>query len=164
MRKLIAMSVIALLVAGVLGGTATAGKKKKKKPAPHQHVEGSIALPQGTQGAAGCVYRSQRVLYIAFGEAANGIFGHTFEVDQKTAGLPFKLEVAGPSGIEGVDLSFYADLGTDPTADAPANVPYETTGAGGEEGTVPAGYPNAFVCLTEGVDATFTYMAGGPMK
>lgn len=164
MRKLLALGVIALLVAGILGGTATAGKKKKKKPVPHQHVEGSIALPQGGNAAAPCVYRSQRALYIAFGDAINGIFGYTFEVDQKTAGLPFKIDVTGPTGVDGVDIQFYAELGTDPTADAPANVGYETPGPGGEEGTIPAGLPNAFVCLTEGANGTFTYMGGGTTK
>jgi len=160
MRKLIAFSIAALLVAGMFGGAATAGKKKKKKPAAHQHVEGTIALPQGGNAAAPCVYRSQRALYIAFGEAANGIFGYTFEVDQKTGGLPFEIEVTGPTGIEGVDISFYGELGSDPTADAPANVGFETPGPGGEKGDVPPGYPNAFVCLTEGGNGTFTYMAG----
>lgn len=164
MRRLLALSIAVLLVAGVFAGAATAGKKKKKKPAAHQHVEGTIALPQGGNAAAPCVYRSQRALYIAFGEAVNGIFGYTFEVDQKTGGLPFKIEVSGPTGVEGVDLQFYADLGTDPAADAPANMGYETPGPGGEEGTVPPGFPNAFVCLTEGANATFTYMAGGDMK
>jgi hypothetical protein len=164
MRKLIALSVAGLLVAGLLGGVAAAGKKKKKKPAAHQHVEASILFPQGGNAAAPCVYRTQRALYIAFGDAINGVFGYTFEVDPKTAGLSFKIDVSGPSGIEGVDIQFYADLGTDPTAEAGANVGYETPGSGGEEGTVPAGYPNAFVCLTEGGDATFTYMAGSGVK
>lgn len=163
MRKLIALSIAALLLAGMFGGAAAAAKKKKKTVASQQ-VEGAIALPQGGNAAAPCVYRTQRALYIAFGEAANGIFGYTFEVDQKTAGLPFEIEVSGPAGVEGVDLSFYGELGTDPAADAPANVGYETPGPGGEEGTVPPGYPVAFVCLTEGADATFTYMAGGAVK
>ena len=157
MRRYLVIALSILLVAGALSSSAVAGKKKK--PKAHQHVEASILVPQGGN-AAGCVYRTQRVLYIAFGEAANGVFGYTFEVDQKTAGLPFKIDVSGPSGIEGLDLQFYGDLGTDPTADAPANVGFETPGPGGEEGTVPAGYPNAFVCLTEGANATFSYMAG----
>jgi hypothetical protein len=158
MRKLIALSVAALLVAGLFAGVATAGKKKK--PKAHQHVEETILLPQGGNAAAPCVYRAQRALIIAFGEAANGVFGYTFEVDPKTEGLPFKIEVSGPTGIEGVDLSFYGDLGSDPAADAPANIGYETPGPGGEEGTVPPGYPNGMVCLTEGANATFSYMAG----
>ena len=157
MKKLIALSVTALLVAGLFAGVATAGKKKK--PKAHQHVEASILVPQGGN-AAGCVWRTNRAAYIAFGEAVNGLFGYTIAVDPKTAGLPFKIDVSGPAGIEGVDLQFYGDLGTDPTADAPANMGFETPGPGGEAGTVPAGFPYAMVCLTEGANATFSYMAG----
>ena len=156
MRKLVALSVTALLVAGLFAGVASAGKKKK--PTAHQHVEGSILLPQGGNAAATCVYRAQRTLFVFAGEEANGTFGHTFEVDPKTAGLPFKLE--GSAGA-GLDISFYADLGdpTDPTT-APANIAFENPGPGGESGTVPAGFPYGFVCLTEGANATFSYMAG----
>lgn len=155
MRKSIALALAALAVAGAFSGSAVAGKKKK--PAAHQHVEGSILVPQGGNAAATCVYRAHRALYIAMGEPVNGIFGYTFKVDPKTEGLPFKLDVAGGAGV---DISFYGDLGTDPTADAPANVAFETPGPGGESGTVPPGYPNGMVCLTEGANAAFTYMAG----
>ena len=88
----------------------------------------------------------------------NGLVGYTFEVDPKTAGKKFKLEVAGGAGM---DIQFYTDLGdpTDPTT-APANVGYETPGPGGEEGTVPKGYPIAFVCMNEGANAAFKYIAG----
>lgn len=156
MRKLIAFISVATLAFGFIGA-ASAGKG-----AAHQHVEGTVLLPQGTGGAAGCVYRAQRALYIAFGDAINGVFGYTFEVDQKTANKKFVLNVSGTGA--GVDLSFYGDLGTDPTADAPANVGFETPGPGGEKGTVPKGYPNAFVCLTEGASASFEYMAGAGVK
>lgn len=156
MRRLVALAASALLIAGLAGG-ASAGKK-----GAHQHVEGTIALPQGTGGASTCVYRTQRALYIAFGDAINGIVGYTFEVDPKTNNKKFKLDVSGTGA--GVDIQFYADLGTDPTAEAPANVGYETPGPGGEEGTVPPGYPNAFVCLTEGANASFSYMAGAGVK
>jgi hypothetical protein len=153
MRKLIALAVVAAIATGAFSSSAFAGKNKK--PAAHQHVEGGILIPQGGNAAATCVYRVHRALLIAMGE--NGIFGYTFRVDQKTAGLPFKLEVADGAGV---DISFYGELGTDPTADAPANIAYETVGPGGEEGIVPPGLPNAMVCLTEGANATFTYMAG----
>ncbi len=149
-RKFITLAVAAVVVTAMASAPAFAGKKK---PAAHQHVEHSIIVPQGTQGAAGCVYRTQRVLFMVFGEQFNGVFGYTFAVDPKTYGKPFKLEV--PSG-SGVDLSFYGELGTDPTADAPGNVGFETVGPGGESGTVPVGYPNAFVCLTDGANVTFS--------
>ena len=156
MRKLLAVALSTVAVLAVVPGAASAGKK-----GAHQHVEGSVAVPQGTQGAAGCVYRTQRALYIAFGDAINGIFGYTFQVDPKTANKKFKLEVSDGAGV---DLQFYAELGSDPTADAPANVGFETPGPGGEKGTVPEGYPNAFVCLTDGANASFVYKAGKGVK
>ncbi|HWC14631.1 MAG TPA: hypothetical protein VG929_08545 [Actinomycetota bacterium] len=157
MRKLVALSAAAVMVAAAFGGTAAAGKKK----AAHQHVEGSIAIPQGTQGATGCVYRTHRALYIAMGEAVNGIFGYTFQVDPKTVGKPFKIEVEDGAGV---DISFYGELGNDPTADAPANMGYEEPGPGGEKGTVPEGLPNVLVCLTDGAGADFVYTAGTGVK
>ena len=132
MKKLVATLLAFILVAGALIAPAAAGKKKKPKP---QVVEGSILVPQGG--------------------GPNGIVGYTFDVDPKTEGRPFKLEVADGSGM---DIQFYADLGdvTDPTT-APANMGYETAGPGGEEGTVPPGFPIAFVCLTDGANASFKY-------
>ena len=150
MRKIIATLLAVMLVGGALIAPATAGKKKKPKP---QVVEGSILVPQGGGPAAPCVYRSQRTL--ASGGGPNGIVGYTFDVDPKTEGRPFKLEVADGSGM---DIQFYSELGdvTDPTT-APANMGYETAGPGGEEGTVPPGFPIAFVCMTDGANASFKY-------
>ncbi|HEX2195558.1 MAG TPA: hypothetical protein VHJ76_01425, partial [Actinomycetota bacterium] len=139
MKKLVAAATTALLLAAPVQ-SAFAGKK-----GAHQHVEGTITLPQGGNAAATCVYRTQRTWLS--GGGPNGVFGYTFDVDPKTAGKPFKLEASDGTGM---DISFYADMGdpTDPTT-APANYPYETPGPGGEKGTVPAGYPIAFVCMTE---------------
>lgn len=150
MRKVIASSLAIMVLGGALVAPASAGKKKKPKP---QVVEGSILVPQGGNAAATCVYRTQRTLLSAGGP--NGIVGYTFDVDPKTAGRPFKLEVSDGAGA---DISFYMEMGdpTDPTT-APANQPYETAGPGGEKGTVPEGFPLAFVCLTEGANATFKY-------
>jgi hypothetical protein len=156
MKRVLALVSGAIMLLSLAGGTAIAGKK-----AAHQHVEGSIVIPQGTQGAAGCVYRTQRALYIAMGDAINGNFGYTFQVDPKTVGKAFKIDVSSGAGV---DLQFYAELGTDPTADAPANMGYETPGLGGEKGIVPAGLPNVFVCLTDGANATFSYLAGKGVK
>lgn len=157
MRKI---PVVLLVVA--LAAVPTVSALAKKKAPARQTVEGSIALPQGGNAAAACVYRAQRTAYVAAGEGVNGIVGHTFEVDPKTANKPFKLEAGGTSGM---DISFYADLGdpTDPTT-APSNVPFATTGPGGETGKVPEGYPFAFVCMTEGANADFTYNAGKGVK
>lgn len=155
MRKLVATATIALLLAAPVQ-SAFAGKKK----ASHQHVEGTITLPQGGNAAATCVYRTQRALLQAGGP--NGVVGYTFDVDPGTVGKKFKLEAG--SGI-GLDISFYADMGdaTDPST-APANYPYENPGPGGESGTVPAGFPIAFVCMTEGTNGSFSYMAGKGVK
>jgi hypothetical protein len=147
---------VAALVAAPLG-VAQAGK------AAPQHVEGSIAVPQPMPADGTCVYRAQRSLMAqGGGSAPNGTVGYTFDVDPKTAGKPFKLEVADGAGM---DISFYTDLGdaTDPTT-APANTAFETPGVGGEAGKVPAGFPIAFVCMTDGANSTFMYMAGKGVK
>jgi hypothetical protein len=155
MRKLVAAAATAALLAAPVQ-SAVAGKK-----AAHQHVEGTIAVPQGGNAAATCVYRTQRTLFGLGGQ--NGVFGYTFDVDPGTVGKKFKLE-AGAADV-GLDISFYADMGdpTDPST-APANYAYENPGPGGESGTVPAGYPIAFVCMTEGANGSFTYLAGKGVK
>lgn len=149
MTKAVATLLALMLVAGALIAPAAAGKKKKPKP---QVVEGSILVPQGGGPAGPCVYRSQRTLMSAGGP--NEIIGYTFEVDPKTAGRPFTLEVSDGAGM---DIQFYAELGDPTSTSAPANMGYETAGPGGEEGTVPPGFPIAMVCMTEGANATFRY-------
>ena len=155
MKKLIVLSLAALLVLPAFAGSATAAKKKAKPIV----VEGSVALPQPYAADGTCFYRSQRAwMGLSGGAAPNGLFGYTFDVDPKTVGTKFTLEVSDGAGM---DVVFYADMGdpTDPTV-APANTGYETPGVGGEKGTVPNGYPIAFVCMTEGSNASFTYTAG----
>jgi len=155
MKKLPVLA-LTLALAAVPGAQALA------KKAPTQVVEGSIAIPQGGNAVGACIYRGQRTAYSVAGAAVNGIIGYTFEVDPKTVNKPFKLEAADGSGM---DISFYADLGdpSDPTT-APANLPFAEPGPGGESGIVPAGYPIAFVCMTEGTEAGFTYSAGKGVK
>lgn len=150
MKRIVATLLALMLVGGALIAPAAAGKKKKK-PKP-QVVEGSILVPQGGGPAGPCVYRSQRTLMGAGGP--NGIIGYTFEVDPKTVGRPFTLEVSDGAGM---DIQFYAELGDPTSTSAPANMGYETPGSGGEEGTVPPGLPIALVCMTEGANATFKY-------
>lgn len=150
------LALVALLALPVFAGSATAGKKKKAKPVV---VEGSVMLPQPSAATGTCVYRTQRAwMSLSGGAAPNGIFGYTFDVDPKTVGKKFTLDVSDGAGM---DIAFYSEMGdaSDPTV-APANMGYETPGAGGEKGTVPAGFPIAFVCMTEGQNATFTYTAG----
>lgn len=153
MRKVIAISVALLLLGGALAPASAGKKKKKSKP---QVVEGSIVVPQPGAAAGPCIYRTQRTLMA--GGGPNGIIGYTFEVDPKTVGKPFKLEVADGAGM---DIQFYSEIGdvTDPTT-APANYGYETPGPGGEKGTVPEGFPIVFVCMNEGSNAGFKYTAG----
>ena len=150
MKKLVALSLAALVAFPAFAGSATAAKK------PKQTVEGTILLNQGGAAVGPCVYRTQRALSTYGGP--NGIVGWMFEVDPKTAGKKFVLEVSDGAGM---DIQFYADLGnpSDPTT-APANMGYETPGPGGEDGIVPNGFPNAFVCMNEGVNGSFTYTAG----
>jgi hypothetical protein len=157
MRKLCVSMLIAVLAA-IPAGDALA----KKKAAAHQHVEGSVALPQPYPADGTCVYRAHRSLAATAGDSSNGYFGYTFEVDPKTVNKNFKLEVADGAGM---DISFYSELGdpSDPTT-APSNLAFETPGPGGESGKVPAGYPIAFVCMTEGQNASFTYTAGKGVK
>lgn len=152
--------VLLTLALAAAPGASALGKKSHSHHV--QKVEGSIALPQGGNAAATCVYRVQRTAFIAAGEKINGIVGHTFQVDPKTVGKPFKLEAGSGAGM---DISFYAELGdaSDPTT-APATAKFEETGPGGESGVVPAGFPIAFVCMTEGVKANFTYTAGKGVK
>ena len=155
MKKLVAAATTAILLAAPVQ-SAFAGKKA----AAHQHVEGTITVPQGGNAAAACVYRTQRLMLQTFG--ANGVVGYTFDVDPGTVGKKFKLEAG--SGV-GMDISFYAEVGdpTNPSA-APANYAYETPGPGGESGTVPAGFPVAMVCMTEGANGSFSYAAGKGVK
>jgi hypothetical protein len=154
MKKLIVFSLAALLVLPAFAGSATAAKKAKPIV-----VEGSVALPQPYAADGTCFYRSQRAwMSMSGGAAPNGVFGYTFDVDPKTVGKKFTLDVSDGAGM---DVVFYAEMGdaSDPTV-APANTGYETPGVGGEKGTVPKGYPIAFVCMTEGSNASFTYTAG----
>lgn len=162
MRKLKAgasLLIIAVMCLAVFGGSASAAKKKK---VTRQDVEGSIVIPQGGNGAATCVYRVHRTFMLLGATQMNGVFGYTFEVDPGTIGQKFKLEAG--AGV-GMDITFYMNLGdlNDP-AGAPANMPYEETGAGGESGTVPDGFPYAMVCMTDGANGSFTYSAGKGVK
>lgn len=155
MKKLIVLALAALLALPAFAGSATAAKKKAKPVV----VEGSVMVPQPYAADGTCIYRTQRAwMSLSGGAAPNGIFGYTFEVDPKTVGKKFTLEVSDGAGM---DIVFYSEMGdaSDPTV-APGNTGYETPGPGGEKGTVPPGFPIAFVCMTEGANASFTYTAG----
>jgi hypothetical protein len=153
-----ALVLLAFVVAIVPFGTASGAKRKG-----HQHVQGTIAVPQPFPADNTCIYRAQRSIMSASDMSGpNGVVGYTFRVDKRTAGSRFVLKTSRGSGL---DISFYSELGdpADPTT-APSNIPFETPGPGGEKGKVPKGFPIAFVCMTEGANASFTYMAGKGVK
>ncbi|MDP9069015.1 MAG: hypothetical protein M3N53_11825 [Actinomycetota bacterium] len=151
MKRLIALSVAALLLGGAV--PATAGKAKKTK----QRQEGSVAVAAMFADGS-CFFGLHRRINLVAQRQAQGIVGFDFDVDQKTAGGKFKLVPSDDSAD--LDISFYQSLGdpSDP-AGVPANVPFETREAGGESGVVPPGYPIAIVCMVAGSNTDFTYTA-----
>lgn len=158
MRKLVSVGLLTVLVLAALGDIAAAAKKKAQ-----QRVEGSVAFPAYVEGQ-GCFFRLERTLAFFAGDASRGIVGDHFEVDPKTAGKNFVLEVTGGAGVD-LDISFYQAYmdPNDPTA-APANFPFETREEGGEAGVVPPGFEKALVCLAAGSNARFLYTAGKGVK
>ncbi len=151
MKRVIAVSVAALLLGGAV--PATAGQAKKTK----QTQEGSVAIPaQFADGS--CFFGLHRRLNLVAQRQAQGIVGFDFDVDPKTGGGKFKLVPSDESAD--LDISFYQGLGdlSDP-AGVPANIPFETREPGGESGVVPPGYPIAIVCMVSGANVDFTYTA-----
>ncbi len=153
MKRVIAVSVAALLLGGAV--PATAGKAKKKTK---QTQEGSIAVAAPFAPSGSCFFGLHRRLNLVAQRQAQGIVGFDFDVDPKTAGGKFKLVPSDESAD--LDISFYQGLGdlSDP-AGVPANIPFETREPGGESGVVPPGYPIAIVCMVSGANVDFTYTA-----
>lgn len=165
MKKLMIVGLVALVALAMLPGGAMAGKKKKKKSV-HQMVEGSVLMraPFFGDTFASCYSGLHRRLAIVGGDAVNQGVGYHFDVDPKTAGQPFELEVTGGTGAVDFDITFYTEFGTQEqatdTSYAPANVGFDERGPGGEKGEVPEGMKKAIVCMYDGFDATFTYSTG----
>jgi hypothetical protein len=169
MRKFVALSAALVLVALVVPA-ASAGKGKQ------QVVEGSVALP--AKHPDGCYAGIHRRMAIMTQEQVNGVVGYHFDVDKKTWGQPFVLEVTGGAGYVDLDIVFYQKFGTpedvigDPGgAGAPPSITFEERNAEGEFGTVPPKFVKAIVCLFPdenagggGLGATFTYTAGKGVK
>lgn len=154
MKKMVALSIAALLLGAAV--PATAGKK------PKQTQEGSVAIAAPyTDGT--CFFGLHRRLNLVAQRQAQGIVGYDFDVDPATEGGKFKLVPSDDSAD--LDISFYQSIGDiqDP-AGAPANFSFETREPGGEAGVVPPGFPIAMVCMVSGQNVDFTYTASSPAK
>ena len=168
MKKLVGTAVAGLMAFALVGGPAAAGK------ATQQHVEGTIALraPFANQEEQleSCYAGVHRRLSLVAGEQARGIVGWDFEIDPGTYNKPFKLEVAG--GAADLDLTFYMNgLGSvqdhvdnPPWGSTLATVDFEERGNEGEAGIVPKGATHAIVCMFDGSQSSFMYMAGKGVK
>ena len=174
MRKVLAVS-LASLMALSLGGAATAGKKKPVK----QSVTGTVVTSAPYTDASKCFAGAHRRVAIMTDESetANGPLGYHFNVDKKTWGKKFKLDlVSWGFGSIYLDIYFYTEFGTkedvqnDPQgAGAPAYIEYSEKKFGGEKGSVPKGMKKAIVCIaenttTQGGAAEFAYLAGDGVK
>jgi hypothetical protein len=163
MRKLIPVSLVALLVISLLGGSAVAAKKSKP-----QVVKGSIATrapfpPGNSEPLDSCYSGLHRRFAILTMEEGNGVVGYHFDLNKKTVGKKFVLKPTSGQGAVDLDITFYTAFGTPEQATdtqyAPANFSYEKRGPGGEKGIVPKGMKKAIVCMYDGFGAEFTYTA-----
>lgn len=167
------LALAASLVVALVPGAAEAGKKKKKKSKPVvQTVEGTVPLPAPYTDDSGCYAGLHRRGSIVTGGANNEVIGYEFDVDEKTWGKPFALEITGGQGSVDLDIYFYAKFGTqedvinDPlNAGSPYTVSFNTRDNVGESGEVPVDMTKVIVCMMAGgADATFTYNAGDGIK
>ena len=168
MKRLVALTVVGLVAASLVGGPATAGKKVK------QTEEGTIIAPAPFPAdMSGCYAGLHRRVAIAGDENVNGVTGYHFDVNKKTWKKPFNLSVVEGQGPVDLDITFYTEFGTveqaTDTAYAPPNVVFDTRKPGGEKGKVPAKMNKAIVCIyggdpgtgpTAGAAASFKYVAG----
>jgi hypothetical protein len=170
MRRLIGTATAGLMAMSFLGGPATAAGKV-------QHVEGHILLrapfvstAEQLQNCYAGVHR--RLTLAAQGQDVNGVVGWNFPVDPATYNKPFKLEVSGGQQNPDMDVTFYMNgFGTlqdhvdnPPYGQDRASVDFTTRKAGGEKGIVPKGATDVIVCMFDGYDADFMYMAGKGVK
>ena len=163
MKKIIAVGAAGLLAISLLGGSATAGKKKSYK----QTQEGTIMLPAPfAQDMSKCYAGLHRRSDTLSQGNENGITGYHFDVDKKTWNKPFNLAVTAAEGDADLDIYFYSHYPTvdewqnDPqNAGAPVSVDFINRKIGGEKGKVPADTTKAIVCLYAGDPGTGAYYA-----
>ena len=183
MKKSITLLVAATLVMGAISGSAVAAKKKKKAKPFTQTVDGTIIATPPADGPTfapppGCYAGLHRRAVVLAGENEGQLQGkaaYHFDVDKRTWGKKFKLELGAATGTVDLDINFYTEFGTQDQAldrtHAPPNVPFATRAAGGEKGTVPKSMNKAIVCIFEdkdsqrfGANAAFKYTAGTSVK
>lgn len=174
MKKFIALGAAGLLAISLVGGSATAAKKKKRFK---QTQEGSIVLPAPfAQDQSKCYAGLHRRSDTATQGQENGVTGYHFDIDKRTWNKPFRLDVTGAEGDADLDIYFYShypsidEWPNDPgNAGAPVSVDFINRKAGGEKGKVPARTTKAVVCLYAGdpgtgptyaTNAAFKYVAG----
>ena len=165
MKKVISIVAVGLMLAAVVPGVASAGKKGAR-----QDVEGNIALQappsDATDNPNGCYSGVHRRVNVATQMNANGIVGYHFEIDPKTWNKKFRLTPVTPD--VDIDITFYTEFGTleqaTETSYAPYTVGFEDRNTDGEFGKVPADMTLAIVCMKVGNNADFTYSAGAGVK
>src|SRR5688500_10189505 len=97
MKRFIAIVTAGLLALSLVGGSATAAKKKKK--GFKQTQEGSVIAPAPfTQDQSKCYAGLHRRSDTATQGQENGITGYHFDIDKRTWNKPFKLDVVGAEG------------------------------------------------------------------
>lgn len=174
MKRFLVLLLVGSLVMALMPAGASAAKKKKKKKKPPQVVEASIALP--ARHPDGCYAGLSRHAWSLFGEASNGVLGHTFDIEKHTQKRNFVLEPTGGIGSVDLDIVFYfgefasqEDWLYDPLPPAPGSTTFETRDGGGEAGKVPEGAVKAIVCIYASeagaaADVPFKYEAGHGVK
>lgn len=171
MKKLVGVALAAVIAASFVVAPVAAASKAKQ-----QHVEGSIALRapfvSTTEQLQSCYAGVHRRVTLVTQGNANGVVGYNFEVDKTTWNKPFKLEVSGGQQNPDMDITFYL-TGLGSLEDHANNPPWGTDASaisfeerepGGEVGIVPKGATDVIVCMFEGYNADFMYMAGKGVK
>lgn len=165
MRKKSMFVATALAVSSLVSPNVVAAKPRAK--AAKQVVTGDI-----TVGTPNCATQIHRRGNVATG-SLNGITGFDFDLDTKTWGGKFRLDVTAGAEVTNLDMIiiFYAEYGG--PADDVTGVVYDNTDEPGEYGIVPPGTTKALISLCQagvsptnevsiGAGASFEYVARGP--